>query len=328
MVCTWSMERPDGSGGSATRGWVVSAAPGADIPIELLDEAIAGSPLDLSDSGELLPRRRGDATVCRICGSEPGNSREHVPPRSAGNSGRFTEHTFDEWSERGSLGHVPGGRTRQGGVFGYVLCESCNNTTGRFATAYKRLAAAAAKLFVDEMEPIEEMNARLVSPLVTVRFDDCAYADFGRQAASIACVVAGPWMLTDRYPQLRKVLLEDAVMENPSDLSIRLGLCAPVAGLTAGPSVHVDLENEAWRWIAVAAHPPFAFEVELAVSENWVESSPLCDITNSLSLAEKSKGNLELTAPVVFANTMFPGDWRTLAQVEGGLDVYGRRSRE
>jgi hypothetical protein len=100
-----------------------------------------------------------------------------------------------------------------------------------------------------------------------------------------------------------------------------MGLFLGPHAFIAGPSLQVNLPTSEWRWIAVIAYPPFAFELTLA--SEWHQPDPFCRIDNFLHIDAATKGTVELDLPVLFSHTMFPGDWRNRYQIEYHLNIDG-----
>lgn len=312
----------DDNSGSFDATWMFVAGNQARVDPDLVNEALRAAPSAVADGGLILPRQRSADGSCRLCGSEAKLSREHVPPKSAGNSDRVQPHTINDWFSRESLDEIPGGTFEQGGVWGYSLCGSCNSRTGRLSHSYRRVASSAARMFVDDLPPVEELNQAQVTKLLRIRMQMHPGA-FARLVVSLMCSVAGPWDLAGTHPELRSAILDGTVCALPDGLSLGMLLCAGPYGLTAGPTLHLDSAATTWRWIVVLAHPPLGFELELARSENHPPFAA-CDIGGFLEIDEATEGDAELEIPIGFTNTAFPGDWRTGAQVERGLDLYGR----
>lgn len=300
----------------------------ADTVAAIANEAMAAAPDGVLEGGELLPRVRPSDASCRICGATEELSREHIPPRSAGNSDTHHSHSITEWLERDSLEAIPGGRHQQGGTFGYVLCRRCNSRTGKYAREYGGWTAMGARLFVEQLRPVDEMDQELVTRAVSIGVPRCHPAKFARQVLSMMVSLAGPWPLTRAHPSLLETLLEGTPCQLPDELTLDMALCAPVAARYAGPTLVVDLERQSWRWIVSLAYPPFAFEMELARSPGEHALSPLCGIGNFLEYENEVVGDVELELMVAFAHTAFPTDWRNRAQIESGRDLYGRLPTE
>lgn len=309
--------------------WMFIAKEGAELDrgaiARLANEAIAAVPPGvLAGGGDLLPRVRPPEATCRICGAQDRLSREHIPPRAAGNTGTYRAHSITDWIARDSLDDVPGGRHFQGCSFGFVLCESCNSRTGRLAPEYAKWATMAIRLFVDELPPVTEMDHATVTPVATIGVPQCQPGKFARQVLSMMASLAGRWPVTELHPQLKSSLLDGTPCELPGDLTLDMALCAPVAARYAGPTLVVDLPHESWRWIASLAYPPLAFELELARSDGDHVPSPLCGIGHFLEHSDDLRADVELELIVGFAHTAFPSDWRTRAQIESDRDLYGR----
>jgi hypothetical protein len=178
-------------------------------------------------------------------------------------------------------------------------------------------------MFLEELPSPEEMNGDELLKLVKIQIERMAPGAFARQVMSLMCSVVGPWDLAERHTEIRSAVRDGATCAMPADLTLSMLLCPGPLGLAAGPSLAMDIAARTWRWVAVLAHPPLAFELELATSENR-EESPGCSIGGFLEHHEKVEGTAELELPIGFTNVAFPGDWRSRAQVERGLDIYGR----
>jgi hypothetical protein len=297
--------------------FVVSEDEPGDIVIP--DAALAAAPPGVALGGALLPRRRVE-DPCRICGRHELLTREHVPPRSAGNRQTARAHTIEEWLARESLDEVPGGRTEQGGVWGYTLCGSCNSRTGSlYGSEYGAWASRAGALLRQVRPP--QLDRELQSRGLTIQFDEVRPGAFARQVLSLMCSLAGPWRLTDQHTNLRPIILDGVTGHLPDGMALDMTLCAGPAVFLAGPSLHVDRKTGGWRWMSVLAYPPLAFEMTLAA--DGTDTRPLCGIANFLDCDIAVQGSVELDVFVGFTHTMFPGDWRTRAQVEAGVSLYG-----
>lgn len=75
--------------------WTFVVSDGVDLDIDvvasIVDEAAAAAPDGVLEGGELLPRVRSPDASCRICGATEELSREHIPPRTAGNSDKRSD---------------------------------------------------------------------------------------------------------------------------------------------------------------------------------------------------------------------------------------------
>ena len=177
-------------------------------------------------------------------------------------------------------------------------------------------------MFLEDLPPVEDLNREQVTKLLRIGMQMHPGA-FVRQVLSLMCSLAGTWDLAGRHPELRSAVLDGTVCSLPDGLSLGMLLCAGPCAMTAGPSLHFDTAAGTWRWIVVLAHPPLGFELELVRSAEHPPSAA-CDIGGFLEIDEATEGLAELEIPIGFTNTAFPGDWRTRAQIELGLDLYGR----
>ena len=299
---------------------------GADVDPDLVNEALVVAPAEIRAGGPVLPRQRPESPVCRLCGSTERSSREHIPPRSAGSDGRTRVHTITDWLDRASLDEIPGGRFEQGGTWGYTLCEACNSATGRLSGSYKRWAAAAARFFVHDLRPVDEMNRDRQSKVLSIGLRDTHPGAFVRQVMSLMFSISAEWDLRSQYPKLARSILDGTPTPFPDDLFLGMLLCAGPTAMTCGPTLHIDTSARTWRWISVLAFPPFAFELELARSDPPPRPTVACGIGGFFEVAEQTTASVDLDLVIAFTNTAFPADWRTRAQIENGLDLDGRPS--
>ena len=318
----------------ATRGdedfgnWIVVTGVGGTVPPAVINEALAAAPPEVRQGGVVLLRSRPIEEECLICGQRGRLSREHVPPRSSGNSARVTTHSLSDWLARDSLDDLPGGRFEQGGIWGYTLCADCNTKTGRYSNEYRRWAGTAARLLQGGLpESIEELDESPATKSLVMRLPNAAPGAFVRQVLSMMCSVAGPWKVVDQHPELREALLEAQTCALPSGLRLGMALCAGPSGMTAGPSLKVNAPRGLWAWVAVVAHPPLVFELELAGSPDR-PISPMCEIGNFLDVTPETRGSVDLDVIVAFTHTAFPGDWRTRYQIEHRLGLDGLPEEE
>jgi hypothetical protein len=166
-----------------------------------------------------------------------------------------------------------------------------------------------------ETRSAEDALAYLDKQLGWATFDarlaDVDAARFVRQVLSMMCSVAGPWRLTDQHPEVRGIVLDQAVVSLPGELSLVMNLQVGSARVI-GPTLVASTDG-GWRWVCEVAYPPFAFLLVLARDGD----APV-EGTNIGGLTELPFGPASFEAPfqIGFAHTAFPGDWRTRAQIE------------
>lgn len=67
-------------------------------------------------------------------------------------------HSLDEYLRREDE-ELPGGGLRQGGMWGYTLCEPCNNLTGRlYVPEYGRWAVTAVNALAEARVNVNEVD--------------------------------------------------------------------------------------------------------------------------------------------------------------------------
>lgn len=304
--------------------WAIVAAPGAEINQSLFGEAMAAAPAGVVEGGKILPRKKPDDPKCVFCGATSEISREHIPPRSAGNDSAGWEYTAADWLERESLDDFGRkGSHVQGGTWGYVLCRTCNSRTSRLAAGYVEVAERAIGL-LGQLPPIEVLNADRQSREVECVLKGIRPGLFVRQLLSHMLVLASPWGLAKQHPELVDSVLNGTPVELPDQMSIGMVLCPGPLGSSSGPMLHIDSRAQRWRWFTELAHPPLGFEFVLASSES-APYTPVTEIQDLLQLDEQTTADISGDLCVGLKNTGFPGDWRTRAQVEGGLGLDGNQ---
>lgn len=217
---------------------------------------------------------------------------------------------------------MPGGRVEQGGIFGFTLCAECNNQSGRYAAEYRDWAATCSRLITELSDSPAELDESPCLRGVGVELGpNVRPGAFSRQVLASMCSAAGPWNIGSRHPEIRAMVLRDTVGVLPAPMWLSMGLFLGPHAFIAGPSLQVNLPTNEWRWIAVIAYPPFAFELVLA--EDWTQPDALCGIGNFLETDPATEGTVELELPVLFSHTIFPGDWRNRYQIEHHLNIDG-----
>lgn len=287
----WLMARARAK--SKRGNWAFVASPDAEVELgSVVPAALSAAPPEVASGGRLLPRRNTNG-LCRICGEREATTREHVPPRAAGNDRTGRSHTLDEWLARDDLGTIPGGLVEQGGIFGLTLCDGCNRRSGRYAGEYRDWAATSSRLITEVPNSPVELDQLPSLHVVGVRLGpDVRPGAFARQVLASMCSAAGPWDVAARNPEIRDMVLRDGVGRLPSPLSLSMGLFLGPHAFIAGPSLQVNLPTNEWRWIAVIAYPPFAFE--LILEKAWDQLDPLCGIDNFFEVDPATRGTVEL----------------------------------
>lgn len=78
-------------------GWCFVANPDGGPKLDVPVEALQAAPPEVLASlgGPVVPPLSGPGT-CRLCGLHAPLSREHLPPKSAGNKGQYTAHSLGD----------------------------------------------------------------------------------------------------------------------------------------------------------------------------------------------------------------------------------------
>lgn len=315
------------AGGAFSDSWTLWMAPGQAPPDpDLLNDALAAAPAAIRDAGPLQPRRKPEEPQrCRLCGELASLTKEHTPPRAAGNRLNSRAHTVMEWHTRDGFGELPGGKVEQGGIFGYTHCARCNNVTGLpsrgLSTEYAKWARGASSVLADQ-DHVRALNQRTESAVYRARLTETQPGAFIRQVLSIMFVASGEWGLAVKHPDLAASVLHGTVTEFPDGMWLRMALCPGPSVVMAGPALKVDLSERSWRWMCAFAYPPFAFELTLAASEMDLRSG-LCDVGGFVEVHESEVHAVELDLMVAFTHSALPGEWRTEAQIREQLDLDG-----
>lgn len=284
----------------------------------LVNEARAALPALRHDASEELLPPRPLVGRCRICGEERPLTREHIPPGSAYNLERGRIHTILDWLRRAADGVMPGGILRQGGNWGYTLCESCNNLTGaRYADEYRELAMTVVRMFAGTN--VRELKGQAEQPIARFALRGDAEHPGPRPGAlvreilSLMCSLSADFDLAGRYPAIRRLILGPSIEPLPNGMS--LGMTVYLGGHPryAGPTLTVEPDAGVWRWVMEVAHPPIATLMVLATNGHVPH---VCDLSAFTQLAPDARAPIEGRIAIGFGYTPMPGDYRTRAMVE------------
>lgn len=258
-----------------------------------------------------LPQRRHKG-FCRICCSFADMTFEHIPPKVALNRNTVRSVSYATWSQHDDIREFPtaGSRQHQKGTGGYVLCERCNNTTGRlWVKEYGRWASGIGSELQRHgplPEPPPGAHHRL-----KVRIADVYPGRFARQVLAMLLAVSGGPAPSANNPPVQRILLEGAA-ELPGDLRMFMRFYV-------GPHIRLlpitgslNLKTRSTEVSVEMAFPPFAF-VGIVSGEPREEHG--LEITDWTELGARAKCNVELDLPVGFGFTPFPGDYRTAQQI-------------
>lgn len=285
----------------------------------LLDEAVAVAPVSyLEQADELLPRRRR-VDSCRLCGEIDTLTREHIPPKRAGNIATMpTETLRQKLAGRGAI-DAPGGQVVQGGIWGYTLCESCNSFTGsEYGAEYQGWAIRAVLMLRQSPELHPRVLDENPEPIaVTGRFGGpndggVAPGAMARQILSCMCSLSNSWNLAAVSPVVRRIVLDKSTEPLPPGVTLWMELFAGPNSRMSGPAVVSDQPGR-WAWIMELAHPPLVFIMVLASNHD-----PEYGMAMHPFVLEAPSRRLSLTGTwqVAFGQSPLPGDFRSAAAIE------------
>lgn len=285
----------------------------------LVDEAFAAAPpgyIDEENVIEHLPRKPIVGN-CRLCGKKGQLTREHIPPRASGNTQRTQKQSLDDWINSPTPGMVPTkGRIRQGGIFGYTLCRSCNSFTGKhYGGEYKRWSERAREVL--GRINIPALDQELGPFGDKVKFgttDEPIYPGaFVRQVLSCMCSLSGSWNLAGKHPELRRIILEQSVEPLPKKLDVSIALFLGPNARASGPQLMIDAKTKTWRWVMELAYPPFAFF--MTIESNLDDPGLGLMMTKWVEVEPSSKNMFEEIIEVGFGWSPYPNDYRSTARI-------------
>ncbi len=297
----------------------------------LKDEAITAAPIGyakLSTTGEIisensvamLPRKpiRG---LCRLCGKEDNLTKEHIPPAASGNKQRQYVLTFGDWlKDRMETNTGSKHKVEQGGIFGHTLCRSCNSLTGTlYGTEYKNWVEKAIKIIEGYgVGAIAQMNDTAGKPADDIAFGSKGSGSvkpgaFVRQVLSCMCSLSGTWDLAGRYPEIRRIILEQSLEALPDGMELGMSFYFGPRLRIMGPQLSVDMKTLTWRWCQEIAFPPFAFLFVIASNIKEPGLGLLIDKFTAISpdTQQYFSGIIDLG----FGWTPYPGDYRSRATI-------------
>ena len=282
--------------------------------LDSVDPAILMS----EDTNELLPTDK-HLGPCRICGQIAELTKEHLPPQNAFNKQRGVVSMGDELFKDGLLTEPSGGTLIQGGLSGYMLCESCNNFTGRkFGREYQEWvgrAAASISWIHNNQRTLEELDSLHGHNPVDATFREVYPGRFVRQVISMMLCLSGGPELGDRYPDLRELTLGGEPRALPNPLKIYLEFyVGPSVRFAGGQHGQGIIRDEEIRWILQLAFPPLSL---LMILDGPPDPSFGCDITSFTECDLALQCDIEFTELIIgFGHSSAPADFRTRGLID------------
>lgn len=259
--------------------------------------------------------------TCRLCGNHGELTFEHIPPQSADNSTRiWLYRAVDLWERQPDAVDLPrGGRQQQRGAGGRFLCGPCNHGLGSASVPeYKRWARPLfAQMFGDEdsqarrlLTGLNNLNLGTEQARANLEYRSVSPFLFARQCLAM-CVVMDSWSRSARRPGVRDLLQHGTPLLAP-DFSLQLGLYAGPYVRTSEPT-QVLYEDLRGHFFSEIAFPPFVVHLTLG----GTPSRQLLDITKWLALDDSSSRHVTLGLPILFGNSVTPGDFQSAGRALG-----------
>lgn len=295
----------------------------------LFDEANAAAPAEyLGKEGTAAMLPRGSVSGrCRLCGKTGKLTKEHIPLFASGNKSRHNVLTLDDWLKDG-IDENPESKhlIEQGGIFGYTLCGSCNSFTGKhYGNEYKKWVQKAEEIISGFGSGIIPRLNKEIGPFAKeVTFGSKEKGSikpgaFVRQVLSGMCSLSGAWNLAERYPVLRRIILEQATESLPKGIELGMSLYVGPKVRICGPQLRVDQKTETWRWCQEIAFPPFAFL--LVIASNKKEPGIGLMINDFSVLTPVKEQYFSGVIEIGFGWSPYPGDYRSQATIIAGRSM-------
>lgn len=149
---------------------------------------------------------------------------------------------------------------------------------------------------------------------------------FVRQILSCMCSLSGSWDLAGRYPEIRRIILEQSKEKLPEGIELGMALYVGPRIRIMGPQLIVSTKTNTWRWCQEIAFPPFAFLLVIASNDKKPGLGLLLDDMTILNVDQQQSfsGIFEIG----FGWRMTPGDYRSqgtiLASRSGSKAKYNK----
>lgn len=241
----------------------------------------------------------GDKSKCRICASQPANTKEHVPPKKAFNRHTVLLRKIDETRSGACVRWR--NEQRQGGHFEYSLCKKCNNDTGGW---YGREYVGFVKACADHAVV---SNAGKV---ITLELKDIYPARIVKQALTMICSSSGPG-LTHESPELRKFLLNKDEKGLPDYLKLHMYLRCHGGGRSSGIAGIMNTNTGSSSVVSEVSWWPVGWILAFDDSQGIVEY----DVSEWYKYGYDERRSITIKLPCRFAVTAYPMDFRNPDQV-------------
>jgi len=237
-------------------------------------------------------------------------SYEHVPPRSAFNRARVEQFTIDHWLTRTDGKPSRRGRVRQRGSGDFVLCERCNNLTGRlYVPELVKLVRAGAMILA---QLPADQDGSLETMMAGINLAGVRPLRLAKQIVAMMLAINGEGF-GQTNPALSAFVLDPAARGLPQEFELYLVLYRGPLARQSGVSGRLEVETGATHLLTELARPPFAYV--MSIDEPGPAIS-LGRITHFADFEPAAETTLDLDLLVGFGHTPYPADYRTRAAVD------------
>lgn len=210
------------------------------------------------------------------------------------------------------LGEFPssGWESFQRGAGLYATCRGCNSFGGRaYIPSYTGFVASALDALVEwgSSAPSGRPPARL-----QMRAEGIRLGAVVRQALFMMLVASGSAGLGDRYPVLRRLVLDQAPGQLPSDIRLYLSFVMTSRIRINSTQVRMDLASGTSVAMVEVAGPPFAWLLEIG----YHSMSTAQDVSSWTQYSSADEVGVDITTVLGSAINPFAGDYRHLWEIE------------
>ena len=255
--------------------------------------------------------------VCHICGNTLPLTYEHVPPRSAFNDEPADIFNYLDWASRDEAGNMSGGTRQQRGWGAFTLCQDCNSNTGSwYVPALSTFVRAGLSVLI-QLTPDEVANQRSGQG-ATVEFVDTYPLRFLKQVVTMLLSANGP-EFGRRNPDLVSFVLNREQQGLPERYDFFLSFFRGPMGRMVGLSARFD--GTGTSLLSEIAYPPFSYLMTIDTQNPIL---PAGNISHVANYAYDEMATIRLNMVVGFGHTPFPGDFRSMADIESDRESADR----
>lgn len=253
---------------------------------------------------------------CKVCGKTEKLSYEHVPPRKAFNWWKQKVYSGPELIKHIQSSDYPWdvknmrGKEKQGGVGGFTLCQSCNNSTGSwYSQSFKDFSAQGLKCVVKHKK---------VSGCITVEFKGIKPLNVMKQIICMFLSINNP-DFSDIHPELRKFVLDRENKIELKDIQIYAHINVGVVLRSVGIAGILYPSEGYSRTVSELTTIPFGFVMEIKPPKEEKELTNLSHFSSSFSYDEST--DLKIDFPLLPVNTHLPLDYRSTDEIKRNREL-------